>query len=168
MFTFRKRAVIAVSALALSAGAAGGVVAATQSSDEAALQPSRPAADQSIEMKVSNLLSQMTVKEKLMQVELFSDGQVNANNGEDGNKAAKDGLGSVFSLTDPNRINQLQHIAVEQSRLHIPILFAFDTIHGFRTVFPIPLATASSFDPAVAASEIRPQRGSCETSTIGE
>ena len=42
---------------------------------------------------------------------------------------------------------------VEQTRLHIPLLFAFDTIHGFRTIFPIPLAEASSFDPGVAASD---------------
>src|SRR4029079_925785 len=165
MFTFRKRAIIVASALALSAGAAGGVVAATQSSDEAALQPSRPAADRSIETKVSDLLSQMTLKEKLMQVELFSDGQVNNHNGTDGNNAAKDGLGSVFSLTDPHRINELQHIAVEQSRLHIPILFAFDTIHGYRTIFPIPLGAASSFDPSVVRSDAT--IGARESATVG-
>jgi beta-glucosidase len=46
-------------------------------------------------------------------------------------------------------INRLQHIAVEKSRLHIPILFGFDVIHGYRTVFPVPLAMASSWDPSV-------------------
>jgi len=66
---------------------------------------------------------------------------------------ARKGLGGVFSLTDPAKINQLQHIAVDQSRLHIPILFAFDTIHGFKTIFPIPLGQASSFDPDVAATD---------------
>ncbi len=171
MFTFRKRAAIAVSALVLSAGAAGGVVAATQSSDEAALQPSRPAADKSIEMKVSDLLSQMTLKEKLMQVELFSDGQVTSDDGTGrvvsaaGKTAAKDGLGSVFSLTDPKLINQLQHIAVEESRLHIPILFAFDTIHGYRTIFPIPLGAASSFDPSVVSDDHR--IGARESAAVG-
>ena len=60
------------------------------------------------------------------------------------------GLGSVLSVTDPARIRELQTIAVEQSRLKIPMLFAFDTIHGFRTVFPIPLAAGASFDPQVA------------------
>ena len=59
----------------------------------------------------------------------------------------------MFSLVDPKRINQLQHIAVEQSRLGIPILFAYDTIHGYRTIFPIPLATGSSFDPNVASED---------------
>ena len=60
------------------------------------------------------------------------------------------GLGSVLSLTDPVRIRELQRIAVEESRLKIPLLFAFDTIHGFRTVFPIPLGAGASFDPKVA------------------
>ena len=58
------------------------------------------------------------------------------------------GLGSILSVTDPAQIAQLQHIAVDESRLKIPLLFAFDTIHGFRTVFPIPLGTGASFDPA--------------------
>ena len=48
----------------------------------------------------------------------------------------------MFSLTDPAKIDHFQHVAVEQSRLHIPILFAYDTIHGYRTIFPVPLATA--------------------------
>ena len=60
---------------------------------------------------------------------------------------------AVFSLTDPAKINHFQHIAVEQSRLHIPILFAYDTIHGYRTIFPIPLGAASSFDPSVATAD---------------
>ncbi len=46
-------------------------------------------------------------------------------------------------------INRLQHLAVEKSRLHIPLLFGFDVIHGYRTAFPVPLAMASSWDPSV-------------------
>src|SRR6185369_14899974 len=75
------------------------------------------------------------------------------------------GLGSVFGLTDPVEINRLQHLAVEQSRLHIPMLFAFDTIHGFRTVFPIPLGAASSFDPQVAGDDHR--IGARESAAVG-
>jgi len=75
------------------------------------------------------------------------------------------GLGSVLSLVDPVRINHLQHVAVEESRLHIPMLFAFDTIHGFRTIFPIPLGTASSFDPQVAADDHR--IGARESAAVG-
>jgi beta-glucosidase len=63
------------------------------------------------------------------------------------------------------QINRLQHIAVEQSRLHIPMLFAFDTIHGFRTIFPIPLGAASSFDPQVAADDHR--IGARESAAVG-
>ena len=72
----------------------------------------------------------MTLDEKLQQLQLLSDGQIT-------DADAKAGVGSVFSLTDPAKINHLQHIAVEHSRLHIPILFAYDTIHGYRTIFPI-------------------------------
>ena len=58
-------------------------------------------------------------------------------------------VGSVLWLIDVKEINRLQHIAVEKSRLHIPIFFAFDVIHGYRTVFPVPIAMAASWDPAV-------------------
>ena len=71
----------------------------------------------------------------------------------------------MFSLTDPAKIDHLQHVAVEQSRLHIPILFAFDTIHGYRTVFPIPLGEASSFDPSVVTAD--DTIGARETATVG-
>src|SRR5436190_15195473 len=104
------------------------------------------AADRVAEQRVDNLLRQMTLAEKLQQVQLLPDFLVTDND-------ARNGLGSAFSITDPVRINHLQHVAVEQSRLHIPMLFAFDTIHGFRTVFPIPLGTASSFDPRAAADD---------------
>src|SRR6185312_8174354 len=56
-------------------------------------------------------------------------------------------------------------IAVEQSRLHIPILFAYDTIHGYRTIFPVPLGAASSFDPSVATAD--DTVGARESATVG-
>jgi beta-glucosidase len=134
---------VAVAILALCAAAASGVVAATQSSDEQALQPTREPADRRIESRVNHLLSRMTLEEKLWQIQLLPDFLVT----EEG---VRNGLGSVLSVTDATRIRELQRIAVEDSRLGIPMLFAFDTIHGFRTVFPIPLATGASFDPQVA------------------
>jgi beta-glucosidase len=158
MSRFRHRAAIAGTVIAVSAAAAGGVVAATQSSDEVALQPTRQAADRGIERRVDDLLRRMTLDEKLQQVQLLSDGQVT-------DEDARKGVGGVFSLTDPKRIDELQHIAVEKSRLGIPILFAFDTIHGFRTIFPIPLGAASSFDPAVAAGDHR--FGARESAAVG-
>ena len=110
-------------------------------SDEAALQPTRDTASQAIEKRVDDLLSRMTLQEKLEQIQLLSDGQVT-------DADAKAGVGGVFSLVDPVKINHLQHVAVEQSRLHIPILFAYDTIHGYRTVFPIPLGDGELVRPA--------------------
>src|SRR5204863_7175171 len=70
-------------------------------------------------------------------------------------------VGSVLWLTGVREINRLQHIAVEESRLHIPLLVGFDVIHGYRTNFPVPLAMASSWDPAV---EERAQRVAAEDS----
>jgi beta-glucosidase len=135
-----------VAILALSTVLAGGVVAATQPSDERALQPTRQPADRSIESQVNRLLSRMTLEEKLEQIQLLPDFLVTE-------AEVRKGLGSVLSLTDPVRIRELQRIAVEESRLKIPMLFAFDTIHGFRTVFPIPLGAGASFDPKVAVDD---------------
>jgi len=74
----------------------------------------------------------------------------------------ENGAGSVLWVSDPKRINRLQHVAVEQSRLHIPLLFGLDVISGYRTIFPAPIAMASSWDPelveqaqTVAAREAR-------------
>jgi beta-glucosidase len=59
-------------------------------------------------------------------------------------------IGSLLFVTDPKEINRLQKIAMTEQRLHIPILFGFDVIHGFDTEFPVPLAMAASWDPAMA------------------
>src|SRR3954463_4308471 len=151
---------VAIGAVVLGVGVsgAGGVMAATRSDDEAALQPARRPADRATERRVNALVRRMTLDEKLEQLTLLSDGQINDA------EAAKP-VGSVFSLTDPERINHFQHIAVDQSRLHIPILFAYDTIHGYRTIFPIPLGTASSFDPGVARADHR--IGAFESAAVG-
>jgi beta-glucosidase len=127
--------------------------------DEAALTPTRAAhPSRGIERKVDALLAKMTTQEKLQQVQLLSDGQVT-------DADAEAGVGGVFSLTDPAKIDHLQHVAVEQSRLHIPILFAYDTIHGYRTIFPVPLGAASSFDPSVAQSDATV--GARESAVVG-
>jgi beta-glucosidase len=146
MSRFRLRAAAALFVLALGAVAASGVVASSQSSDEQAIRPTRQPADRTVETRVNRLLSQMTLQEKLEQIQLLPDFLVT--DGE-----VRSGLGSVLSVTDPARIRELQRIAVEESRLKIPLLFAFDTIHGFRTVFPIPLAAGASFDPQVATDD---------------
>jgi beta-glucosidase len=154
----RRVAALATAALLTAALGVGVVVAGTTSSDEVALQAVRGAPDRGIEARVERLLGQMTLDEKLQQLTLLSDGQINDD------EAGKP-VGGVFSLTDPVKINHFQHLAVENSRLHIPILFAYDTIHGYRTIFPIPLGTASSFDPSVAADDHR--IGALESAAVG-
>ena len=149
---FRRGRVIALAVVPLAAGvlASGATLTASTASSPPAHQP--------VEARVNALLAKMTVEEKLQQMQLLSDGQIT-------DAEAAKGVGGVFSLTDPQKINHLQHVAVEQSRLHIPILFAYDTIHGFRTVFPVPLAEASSFDPAVANADA--SYGARETAATG-
>jgi beta-glucosidase len=153
-----RRIALGATIVVVSALVAGAVTAGTRSSDESALQPTRHAADRGIEHKVNNLLRQMTLAEKLQQLQLLSDGQIT-------DEDARAGVGAVFSLTDPVKIHHFQQIAVNESRLGIPILFAYDTIHGYRTIFPIPLGAASSFDPSVAtaANTIAAR----ETATVG-
>ncbi len=98
---------------------------------------------------VEALLAKMTLQEKLGQMT-----QTALNGPPDGaspeEHARRGEAGSFLFVKDPARINQLQHVAVEQSRLHIPLIFGFDVIHGFRTIYPVPLALAASWDPAQA------------------
>src|SRR5882757_6632847 len=140
-----RKLAIGLAAVVLTAVLTAGVVAGTRPTDHG-LPPARHGGGGSVDHEVASLLRQMTTREKLEQLQLLSDGQVTE---ED----AENGVGGVFSLVDPQKIDELQHAAVEKSRLHIPILFAYDTIHGYRTIFPTPLAEASSFDPAVAEGD---------------
>ena len=158
MWSFRLTASAAVVVVAFGTAVAGSVVAARTSSDEQALQPIRQSADRSVEGKVNRLLARMTLEEKLEQIQLLPDFLVTE-------EEVRAGLGSVLSVTDPQRVRELQRIAVEESRLKIPILFAFDTIHGFRTIFPIPLGTGASFDPQVAFDDAL--YGARESATVG-
>jgi beta-glucosidase len=102
------------------------------------------------EQRARALLKQMTLEEKIGQL-TESAGIVmpGLSSGKPDDSIAQGKVGSVLWLIDVKEINRLQHIAVERSRLHIPILFGFDVIHGYRTVFPVPLGMASSWDPSV-------------------
>lgn len=91
----------------------------------------------------------MTLTEKIGQMEQTAGQPEYTPPGTSDELARTGNTGSFLFFTDPVRINQLQHIAVEQSRLHIPLLFGYDVIHGFSTIAPIPLAMASSWDPAL-------------------
>jgi beta-glucosidase len=93
---------------------------------------------------------QMTLDEKVGQMNQSSGVQMPMLGSEKPDDLIAQGrVGSILWLIDVKQINRLQHIAVDKSRLHIPILFGFDVIHGYRTVFPVPLAMASSWDPSV-------------------
>ena len=150
-----------IAILALGVAVTGALAAGKpRTRDRAALQTVQRSQDRATERKIDALIRKMTLEEKLNQLTLLSDGQMKENPAE-----ARKPIGSVFSETDPALINKYQHDAVENSRLHIPILFAFDTIHGFRTIFPIPLGTASSFDPSIAQTDHR--IGAFESAAVG-
>jgi beta-glucosidase len=100
--------------------------------------------------KAEDLLKQMTLEEKVGQLDQAAGIVMAGIATEKPDSLIVQGrVGSILWQNDVREINRLQHLAVEKSRLHIPILFGFDVIHGYRTVFPVPLAMASSWDPPV-------------------
>ena len=123
--------------------------------------------DAQVQEKASSLLRQMTLDEKVAQLSQLPGFSVPEFKANVGDRSVDEiirtvGAGSVLWVPEPKEINRLQHLAVEQSRLHIPILFGLDVIHGYHTIFPAPIAMASSWDPkmvegaqSVAAQETR-------------
>ena len=105
-------------------------------------------AAQPIDARVEDLLRRMTRAERIGQLWQRKVGTDSVT--EDAALLAAGGLGSYLGAApDPARRNQLQRVAVEESRLGIPLIFGFDTIHGFRTVFSIPLGLSCAWDPAL-------------------
>ncbi|HEX3614946.1 MAG TPA: beta-glucosidase BglX [Solirubrobacteraceae bacterium] len=104
-----------------------------------------------INAKVNRLLGEMTVAEKFGQLEQA--GPSTATGSDLIPLAEKGQIGSVLDLTGVANINAVQQAAVDNSRLHIPLIFGLDVIHGYRTMFPVPLAEASSWDPALVAND---------------
>ncbi|MDR2927917.1 MAG: beta-glucosidase BglX [Cytophagaceae bacterium] len=117
------------------------------------------AKDPETEAKIDNLLMQMTLEEKIGQMNQLSFWGIN----DDVKEAVRSGsIGSLLNIIDPKQGNTLQKIAMEESRLGIPLIYGRDVIHGFKTMFPIPLGQAATFNPetiregaAVAAAEAR-------------
>src|SRR5258707_2526527 len=119
---------------------------------------SSPLTDPAIERRVEALLKQMTLDEKVGQLAQYSSGAPTgprAGNADYPSMIARGAVGSLFNLDSAHAANQYQHIAVEKSRLHIPLLFGLDVIHGFRTTFPVPLALASTWDPSIVEKYAR-------------
>jgi beta-glucosidase len=147
-------------------------------------------ADAKIEARVEKLLRQMTLEEKIGQLVQYNDtgddpGAAAEDGKQDANKvgviiainpvtanhinsqqlAAKGQLGSMLNTIGAQRTNMYQHLAVEKSRLHIPLLFGADVIHGFRTIYPVPLGLAASWDPQLVVDLSR--MSAEEASTAG-
>jgi beta-glucosidase len=127
-------------------------------------------ASPAIERRVDNLLKQMTLEEKIGQLIQYNDvGYAAATTAEaaspaiganpethnrvDAMQLATTGrLGSMLNTVGTAKTNAFQHAAVDKSRLHIPILFGADVIHGYRTIYPVPLGLAATWDPDVVTS----------------
>jgi beta-glucosidase len=110
--------------------------------------------DPRIEARVDALLKQMSLEEKVGQLiqrdafaALYHPG---AGGGAWSEAVARSEIGSLYNFANASEINALQKVAMEKSRLHIPVIFALDVIHGFRTTFPVPLAMAGTWDPGLA------------------
>ena len=118
--------------------------------------------DSALESRIDKLLSKMTLEEKIGQMNQIS----SFGNIEDMSGLIKKGkVGSILNEVDLQKINALQRVAIEESRLGIPIIFARDVIHGFKTIFPIPLGQAASFNPDVAEEGAR--IAAIESSSVG-
>lgn len=130
--------------------------------------PNPQLASKELNARVEALLKQMTLDEKIGQLVQFNAGYATGPGGANSHNdelAAKGRVGSFLNVTGAEATNHYQHIAVEKSRLHIPIIFGQDVIHGHRTTFPIPLALAASWDPA--AAELVARYGATEARADG-
>lgn len=111
-------------------------------------QPARRQGE--LDLRVSKLLSEMTLDEKIGQLNLFDVDETGLDSAISEGK-----VGGVLNAVGAARTNELQGLAIERSRLHIPLLFGYDVIHGYRTIFPIPLGLASTWDPGAVESMAR-------------
>ena len=144
-----------------------------------ALIPSAPVAQEKpnpqlaakpLNARVESLLKKMTLEEKIGQLVQFSAGfatgpNAAATNTKFDDMVAKGQVGSFLNVVGAEATNHYQRIAMEQTRLHIPLIFGLDVIHGDHTVFPIPLAVAASFDPS--AAEVVAHTGGVEARADG-
>lgn len=135
------------------------------------VQPSNPQlANPQLNAQVDALLKKMTLDEKIGQLVQFSAGFATGPGAAGKNHhydemVAKGQVGSFLNVIGAEATNHYQHIAMEKSRLHIPLIFGLDVIHGDHTTFPIPLAIAASFDPK--AAELVAHTGAVEARADG-
>jgi len=138
--------------------AMSGLSFAQTPSGESTTSRNSGSADASLDARVESILHRMTLEEKVGQLVQYSAGQpTGPGTGmtDYDDMIARGQIGSLFNVVDPHEINKYQKIAMEKSRLHIPILFGLDVIHGFKTEFPIPLGLASTWDPSIVEKASR-------------
>lgn len=124
--------------------------------------------DAEMDKFIDDLMGQMTLHEKIGQLNLPVTGEIvtgQAKSSDVAEKIKKGEVGGLFNLKGVERIRDVQRVAVEESRLHIPLIFGMDVIHGYETVFPIPLALSCSWD--MAAIEKTAEIAACEASADG-
>src|ERR1700691_5673936 len=104
--------------------------------------------------RIDRLIREMSLAEKLGQLTMTAAGYTvtGPTIAGDSTGAIRQGtVGNLLNLIGPDHVREMQRVAVEESRLGIPLLIGFDVIHGFRTLFPIPLGEAALFDPGLLA-----------------
>ncbi|HEX7874623.1 MAG TPA: beta-glucosidase BglX [Sphingobium sp.] len=153
---FKSRVLASIFALTTVVGASS-VVATPGNSERADLL-----SDAAVRARADALLARMTPEEKAGQLTILFSLPIPQMVAATEKGVASGGVGNLLFMTDPKEINRMQHVAMEKSRLKIPLLFGFDVIHGLRTIFPVPIANAASWDPAgveqaqsIAAREAR-------------
>jgi beta-glucosidase len=145
-------------------------VAAASTGAQTRPVPNEQLASKELNAKVDALLKKMTLDEKIGQLVQFSAGFATGPGSEGKNQrfdelVEKGQVGSFLNVVGADATNHYQHIAMEKSRLHIPLIFGLDVIHGDHTTFPIPLAVAASFDPAMG--ELVARTGAVEARADG-
>ncbi len=146
--------VVASAVLALGATLATAAAQATAEATKPAPVPAPSLTTPAAEARIAHLIAQMTVEEKAGQLNQVSGRFAFGPNAQqlqlDEEVQIRAGrVGSMLNVFDPKRIRALQKVAVEESRLRIPVLFGLDVIHGFHTIFPVPIGLATSWDPAL-------------------
>ena len=162
------RNVCAALLLVVCAVAGNSAVMAQATDPAAAVTQGTGIADPRLDERVESLLGRMTLEEKIGQLVQYSAGQ--ATGPGTGRTDYKDmigrgQIGALLNVIETPLLNEYQRIAVEKSRMHIPLLFGLDVIHGFRTEFPIPLGMASTWEPALVEKASRV--AALEASAIG-
>lgn len=141
-------------ALTLFAAGAALAPAGAQTASGSNAADNREVAETRQRVDIADLLARMTVKEKIGQLVQRMGGRSKALNSRLGPdelaRVRRGEVGSYLHVAGAEPLRELQRVAVEESRLGIPLLFAADVVHGYRTIFPVPLAMAASWDPEAA------------------